>query len=405
MITKKGSFPITTRFYSVILALLPILAITKYNIAGIYLDRLCLVVFSMVTVLILLNRQKILVNAKTSIVLFGYCVVVTFNAFFYGSCGAFGIICVWLIVFLGLSNTVSLLADYNLIRKTVIMVSLIAAAAVIIQTVLYYTLGVYWSPLPRSIYNPAIMESYSTFLKSSVDLANGLFRPCGIFFEPAHMAEYCIVGLILSLFDKDRSKNYVSIIITIGIVLTTSGIGIALVSCVWAYRIISSRREKGAHFSGRTLVLILIAVVGVYIALSRMGILNILKYRFTFGSTGTGFSSRFSDVELAFNDFGTKEFLFGVGFDRPNSFWLSGLFSVAWQIGILGLFLQLFIIFGYFIRAAKLEKCIILVYFGLMLTAEVSNMTHMTFYLGVVIASMIHRQRESEDLYEVANSQ
>lgn len=55
--------------------------------------------------------------------------------------------------------------------------------------------------------------------------------------------------------------------------------------------------------------------------------------------------------------------------------------------------------------SSQLEKCIILVYFGLMLTAEVSNMTHMTFYLGVVIASMIHRQRESEDLYEVANSQ
>ena len=393
MVTRNNSYPVLTKIYSIIIALLPILAITKYNISGIYLDRLCLVLFSLITPFVSIKRGTILVDFKRTAIIIAYCLVVTANAFMYGTCGAFGIVSIWLIIFIGLSQTIYTFGDFYIIKKVLLTVSAIAALVVIVQSIMFYGLGQYWTPIPKSIYNPAIIEKYSTFLSSSIDLANGMFRPCGIFLEPAHMAEYCIIGLAISLFE-DNKNNIISILISIGIIFTTSGIGIALVVCVWIYKAIRDRKSGNSILRLHTIVILGVAVVGIIIVLNQIGVADILKYRFTFGNSGTGFSSRFSSVSQAFKGFGFFQCLFGVGFDKTNPMWLSGLFSVIWQIGLVGLVLQLLVVFIHFSCTNKLGKCIIWIYLGLFLAAEVSNMTNITFYLGIVIASMMNSMKE-----------
>ena len=383
MTEKKNHISLIKLIYSVVIGLLPVLVLLKFNVAGINIDRILLIVFSLLSLIPALQKGKFRVRGDVLVSVALYCLWVTLNALYFNSCGIFGMVSVWIIIFFGLCYTIPEYLDFATVKKVVIFVSVLAAVSVIAQSILYYAFGIYWSPIPRNLYRQNVIESYSGFLGTGLD--RGLFRPSGFFLEPAHLAEYCVVGLISSLID-DNPKFNISILISIGIVFTTSGIGIILASLVWIF-VLFFTQERKYHFSFKKFAIVIIVVIVIITVLDNIGVGSAIWNRFKIANVGTGFSSRFSDVSIAFSNFTLKEFFFGEGFDSPTNYWLSGLFSIVRQIGIIGLICFLNVLVLFYRRSKTFGKCLILVYFGLLLSAEVSNMTYMSFYIGIAFSS------------------
>lgn len=114
-------------------------------------------------------------------------------------------------------------------------ISIIMSIVIVLQYVLFYGFGVSLGH-ERAFLFPfqnLFIESVENYLSQSYMVIDGLFRPSAFFLEPAHYSQYCILGLA-SLFSTE--KNFLTVkkvIISIGIFMTTSGIGIASVLAVW----------------------------------------------------------------------------------------------------------------------------------------------------------------------------
>ncbi len=125
-------------------------------------------------------------------------------------------------------------------KRHIIQISCFMACVVIIQTVLFYLFGVTLSEGRRFLlpFSNMFEESVARYVSTSSMIINGLFRPSAFFLEPAHFAQYCSLALCVVVFEnlgKNR-HSYAGILISIGMILTTSGLGIALVGLIWGIK-------------------------------------------------------------------------------------------------------------------------------------------------------------------------
>ena len=125
-------------------------------------------------------------------------------------------------------------------KRYIIQISCFMTCIVIIQTVLFYLFGITLSDGRRFLlpFSNMFEESVAGYVSTSSMVINGLFRPSAFFLEPAHFAQYCSLALCVVVFEnigKNR-HSYAGILISIGMILTTSGLGIALVGLIWGIK-------------------------------------------------------------------------------------------------------------------------------------------------------------------------
>ena len=235
-----------------------------------------------------------------------------------------------------------------------------------------------------NLYRESVREGYAG-LRYSATSVIGLFRPTAFFLEPAHLAQYCLVGLIIVLFDKrDAVSLKIGLLITTGIVLTTSGMGISFCALIWAIKISSM------DFSSRKMIKwfvlgLLLGIVGI-ILLNSLGVIKLLKIRFSLTGSHSGFEGRWGDRSNALGNFNTKMMMLGEGVDSKTLYWLPGLFSFLRQTGIIGTALLVGLFFSAGYNSTKVGKLITLLYIGLTIIANIVDMTYIVFYLSVIFA-------------------
>lgn len=390
---EEKSSNLITKLYSVGLGLIPLLAILDFNIAGIFLDRLFLLFFAVFSVVRLITRHSIIVLRRLFISILLYCLVFSFNVFYFGSCGFFGLMSLWIVLGVDLCVSPGLIIDYSVLKKTIVLIALVSSVLIFIQYLLYYGIGQYWNPIPSALYRKEVINSYSFFLSSGLE--NGLLRPSAIFLEPSHFAEYSILAVVMLLFSGNENYKK-AIIVSTGILLSTSGLGIISVVFAWGYKLFFDRDST----PNRKLTIIFGAVVAMAIAyfiIESMGIANIFFSKFRMGSYNSGFISRFGEVHAAFHDWTFGKYLIGEGYDSTSNYWLPGYFSILRQVGIIGLILFIVVMINIFRISDKLGKCLVVVYAWLLLVAEVSTMTYMVFYLSpacFISLKKLYRLRE-----------
>lgn len=143
-------------------------------------------------------------------------------------------------------------------------ISILMSGVILLQYVLFYGFGV--SPgYERAFLFPfqnLFIESVKSYLSQSYMVIDGLFRPSAFFLEPAHYSQYCILGLA-SLFATEKSfLTLKKVIISIGIFMTTSGIGIASVLVIWMVALYFGNRKITSALIGKTIAsTILLAVL------------------------------------------------------------------------------------------------------------------------------------------------
>lgn len=122
--------------------------------------------------------------------------------------------------------------------RIAIRIASIACGLIILQYVCYYILGFHLQLVPTALLSEDA-EQWVKLAQTGIISVTGktmrFYRPSAFFLEPSHFALYCFAPLVLVVLSSKMSRKYLptAILLSLGILLSTSGMGIALVVGTW----------------------------------------------------------------------------------------------------------------------------------------------------------------------------
>ena len=249
------------------------------------------------------------------------------------------------------------------------------------------------------------VEDNSIRISQSI-IQRGLFRPSGFLLEPAHNAQLAVVALAVTLFKDKSIITKSSIIVTIGCILSTSGMGIALVLGVWIYYLItmdiSIRKKMGVLGIGA------VSIPFIILILSKFTFFQMAIARVTggFGVSETAYSGR-TYYSYLLDDFSFLQKLFGMGYNNipivsnitgqgTTTAYMIGILKIRYCLGLIGVVLFLIACILFTIKSNNYKKIIMIAYIGLFFVADVVNPYTIFFYLAIIMCPSIGKYGGNE---------
>lgn len=122
--------------------------------------------------------------------------------------------------------------------KIITIISIIACVCIILQYLFYYIFNYHIQFVPTSL----LLERGSHWILgvktgrySITGRLTSFYRPSAFFLEPSHMFTYMFIPLILLVLsnDNNRKKKWMAVLLSLGMILCTSGMGILTTLGVW----------------------------------------------------------------------------------------------------------------------------------------------------------------------------
>lgn len=152
---------------------------------------------------------------------------------------------------------------FNLAKKILVIVSVIATAYLFIQLLLSLA-GIYLGGGLPILTKYAFREDVAGYVKDVVKYGLN-YRPRSFFEEPAHFCQYLIVAIALLLFDKNKTfkkSMFIIIFLGLGIIFSMSLLGwvaLFLVSLIWFLGLLKNRKY-------RKTILIILCILPIILA-------------------------------------------------------------------------------------------------------------------------------------------
>jgi hypothetical protein len=249
---------------------------------------------------------------------------------------------------------------YDIIEKIAIFMS----AVVIIQVIVYYVTGstitsdrLFFMPF-QSLFTSGVKK----YLEVSKWVMNGFFRPSAFFLEPAHFSQYCSIGLVCSLVKEDKLLNKTAIFISVGIILTTSGLGIGTVAFIWcSFLYVNSEGiSRKRIFIGTVLLIVIAFFLYNYVEVFRAAVIRITVES---GGETSAIEGRMKNAVLL-DRLSTMERIFGMGYKNiplvgtvdDTTYYMTGIIELLYCQGVFGTLLFLACYVSMLIRAFKVKK-------------------------------------------------
>ena len=232
-------------------------------------------------------------------------------------------------------------------------VCLLASGYLILQYVFYYLFKIHLQMAPTDL---LIKSADQWVLVAQTGLAGvtgrvgNLYRPSAFFLEPSHMYIYAFPHLILLLFKEKITKKVLVMagLISLGLVLTTSGMGIAAAVGVWGLFLIF-RDERDGTFSFKNILrkrnliamgLLIVGFIGAVVCVPfvRSAVLRV----FVPGATGsTAITGRVSGAWSYIAPMTFWQWIWGVA-DNTNGITTNfpGLLDALYRHGLIGVVLS-----------------------------------------------------------------
>lgn len=259
-----------------------------------------------------------------------------------------------LLVMLALLNDVF---NVELFWSIVEIWAIIATLMVMIQSIAYYFAGVAIDFFPIALVDELRLAEDQKLHIAIIQ--NGIYRPAAFFAEPSHFTHFVSPLLIQYMLTEDlRQKKFkLLIFVSVGVVLTTSGIGIATVVGIWVLyglQLLYSKKKRYLLYGLGLLTILSMCFIILlnYNATFQESILRI----FTGSSTSiSALQGRTAGIEGLFNTLDEGEFWFGTGeiSNRIDNRFIGGIFQLIYQNGIFSAILYI-LVFLY--AAIKLNK-------------------------------------------------
>lgn len=139
----------------------------------------------------------------------------------------------------------------GMLKKAAIYIASLAGLCLLAQYFFYYILGFHLQMVPTSALlaesEPWVLGA-QTGVVSITGKVSKLYRPSAFFLEPSHLFMYSFPALFITLFASEKSKDnkIAALLISLGIVLSTSGMGIAVVIGAWGLFVALGNPEDGS---------------------------------------------------------------------------------------------------------------------------------------------------------------
>ena len=268
-------------------------------------------------------------------------------------------------------------------------ISLLAAVCIIAQYFSYYILGNHLQLVPTNMLVDSASQWIALAKTGHISVTGSwmaLYRPSAFFLEPSHLAIYTLPVLIFELLGK--RNRYTSLILTVSIFLSTSGIGIVGSVVLWIiYVLFCSGNEswKQVTFSKllqpRTMVNLLLRRIFIS---STLGDNNAIQ-----GRTATG-------IRLL-KMLSGGSILIGKGSSVKIAEWnISGFFYIVFQYGIIGAALQYYFYIKSMIIQQKEYKLLTIFDVGLSFFTvhTFASFYRLYFILLIISGYSLSRKRE-----------
>jgi len=246
--------------------------------------------------------------------------------------------------------------DIKWMCRTGLVVSCVASGILIVQTVVFYLTGFHIQVVPVS----ALIDTADQWILSArtglagvtgVIRTNGFYRPSAFFLEPSHAYIYMFPHLLVVMFGKKHNMKELGLaaLMTVGLGLTTSGMGIAVACCAWAlYFALFNEQEQTFSLRNlarrRTKTVLILAVVGFAGAMIVLPPLRRAVVRiFTSSATGSSaIGGRVRSAITAISSLSPKQWIIGVSDTTHGmSSNMPGAVAALYRHGLIGMFLSM----------------------------------------------------------------
>ncbi len=288
--------------------------------------------------------------------------------------------------------------DAQKLKKYMVFLSLLASSLVIVQ-LLVHTLTGFHIPCINYRWCLDSMSSYRSAIQTGIPSVEKIYRPSSIFLEPAHLAQYCIMGLIMCLFDREKRIKE-AIVISLGILCTTSGMGIVLVLLCWGWWFMYSNERLTQARRIQRMLLGCVAAVVVYAVLMRIPFFRGAIGRIT-GTASGGYNAingRFFWWDTYFGGRGWKELLYGFGLNALPGVYFTGFMEQLYAYGIVGFVLFVVALLFILKKSGSMGKLLTVIYIALLFFANLTGFISIVFNLGVIIAINGCEKRRDTDM-------
>lgn len=364
---------------AVVMALLPVAMMYKVPVLGIGISTLAIVILAFALLVTVIGRIGS-INAWLfilAVLYFGYVIVKSDGITIVTS---LAVLCIYLGLIAGA-------ADAATFRKTVELVSVLAAVGVVVQVLAHSVVGVH---IPMINYSFCIdsMAQYKDAILTGYSQAEPLYRPSAFFLEPSHMATYCTVGLLSALFGRNPDFK-IAVVVSVGLLLSTSGIGMILCAASWTCYAAFGDAQGVSRRGQRILVVALLAVIAV-IVLMQTGLFSQITARFTgsYGYSDSQYNALWGRTmywDVYITPMGGTDLLFGFGSFKMPDVYFTGLMETVYCYGIVGLVLLYALYVGTMFYAKGAGKCLCAILLGMSFVANLTGLIFMSFFFAAAV--------------------
>ncbi len=314
--------------------------------------------------------------------------------------------------------------DFKRTMRVIVVIAEVACCIELIQYLLYYGLHKHLQCVPTGLLLPSA-EQWILLAKTGRIGVSGkvlaLYRPSAFFLEPSHLAIYSIPALIFTLVSQDglrplqhdRKRLRTAVIITLGMLLSTSGLGLAAAVAIWGLYIVVYAKHKGLFrkrkirdvLTPKTLLLVIGILIVLVIAYFTVGVFRTAVNRIfttSSGESNSAIGGRTATGIRALGILSGKYLLIGVGGAVDISNWnMSGVFYTIFKYGVVGCLLAYWL---YVMSLFKLKHAyfwLAVMFVGL---SFFTVHTYAAFYRLYYIAFMMAGYRQLRDPLERVKS-
>lgn len=265
-----------------------------------------------------------------------------------------------------------------------------ASICLVVQYICFYLMGFHLTLVPVSLLLPSSSQwigGAMTGLISITGRRGNLYRPSAFFLEPSHYFLYCFPIMFLLLFSPDRSKKKLrwAMLISLGMVLSTSGMGIAVTAGAWGlYFATTGKKEYKLSniLRPRNIFLIAVILVVFIIAYYNVPFLNQAVNRIFYANKGgsTAISGRTEKGTALIRGMRGLTLVFGNSDSTSGiSYNLSGFVATMYKYGIIGTVLS----YSFYLQGMfRLKGCFFWINVVIVVVSFFSAHTH-SIFIGV----------------------
>ena len=383
--------------YTIFVILIPYFSKFASGVSGLQLSDIILVCF---WVCALVQIRDIRLDKNMLIIpLLTFIIISTIDMLFVNNQSELFDVCVRLARFafyiLSVAVLSSALFNVDKAMKWIEVIGYVFTGYLFLQYISYFVFG-YTLRGNFGILNLYISEYES--VDYALVYSSHFFRPTSLLLEPAHYARYMLLALAVSLYNPRHTKFMMTaVVFTIGIIASTSSIGLLLVILIWFYYLFGSKKKVQKKRLGKIALTTVVLMPVIYLILVRTNtITNVIDRLLYFGEYSI-YISRLSGYLNFFSE-GIWRILFGYGFGYYSGLWQSGLVIVLYGTGVIGasvLIVNLISLYRH--SRSALVRTVLLTYGGLLLGDDTLLSVITILYLSFVVCRKTIEREECNE--------